>query len=120
MKKIIKSKKGEGYIDVVIGIFAMMMVLVVVLNIFQFMTLKQDLDEIAVSLLKQQPLTAALIVNLMKEWRACNISSLILMCVQMQKVISMQPMSVFSSETKWMFLFRCRPMCKVLVCSEYP
>ena len=43
MKEFIKSKKGEGYIDVVIGIFAMMMVLVVVLNIFQFMTLKQEI-----------------------------------------------------------------------------
>ena len=52
MKKLIKSKKGEGYIDVVIGIFAMMMVLVVVLNIFQFMTLKQDLDEISGQLIE--------------------------------------------------------------------
>lgn len=52
MKKIITSKKGEGYIDVVIGIFAMMMVLVVVLNIFQFTTLKQDLDEISGQLIE--------------------------------------------------------------------
>ena len=52
MKKFFKSKKGEGYIDVVIGIFAMMMVLVVVLNIFQFMTLKQDLDEISGQLIE--------------------------------------------------------------------
>lgn len=52
MKKVIKSKKGEGYIDVVIGIFAMMMVLVVVLNIFQFLTLKQDLDEISGQLIE--------------------------------------------------------------------
>lgn len=52
MKRIITSKKGEGYIDVVIGIFAMMMVVVVVLNIFQFMTLKQDLDEISGQLIE--------------------------------------------------------------------
>ena len=52
MKKIITSKKAEGYIDVVIGIFAMMMVVVVVLNIFQFMTLKQDLDEISGQLIE--------------------------------------------------------------------
>lgn len=52
MKKFIKSIKGEGYIDVVIGIFAMMMVLVVVLNIFQFLTLKQDLDEISGQLIE--------------------------------------------------------------------
>lgn len=52
MKKIITSKKGEGYIDVVVGIFAMMMVVVVVLNIFQFMTLKQNLDEISGQLIE--------------------------------------------------------------------
>lgn len=52
MKKFIKSKKGEVYIDVVIGIFAMMMVLVVVFNIFQFLTLKQDLDEISGQLIE--------------------------------------------------------------------
>ena len=52
MKKIITSKKGEGYIDVVVGIFAILMVVVVVLNIFQFMTLKQDLDEISGQLIE--------------------------------------------------------------------
>ena len=52
MKKIITSKKAEGYIDVVIGIFAMMMVLVLTLNIFEFMTLKQDLDEISGQLIE--------------------------------------------------------------------
>ena len=52
MKKILLSKKGEGYVDVVIGIFAIMMVVVVVLNIFEFMTLKQDLDEISGQLIE--------------------------------------------------------------------
>ncbi len=52
MKKIITSKKAEGYIDVVVGIFAILMVVVVVLNIFQFMTLKQDLDEISGQLIE--------------------------------------------------------------------
>ncbi len=52
MKKIITSKKAEGYIDVVVGIFAILMVVVVVLNIFQFMSLKQDLDEISGQLIE--------------------------------------------------------------------
>lgn len=52
MKKIITSKKAEGYIDVVVGILAILMVVVVVLNIFQFMTLKQDLDEISGQLIE--------------------------------------------------------------------
>ncbi len=47
MRRIFRSKKGEGYIDVVIGILALMAVLVVTLNIFEFMTLKEPLDEIS-------------------------------------------------------------------------
>lgn len=47
MRRIFRSQKGEGYIDVVIGILALMSVLVVTLNIFEFMTLKEDLDEIS-------------------------------------------------------------------------
>lgn len=52
MKKIMTSKKAEGYIDVVVGIFALMMVLVVTLNIYSFFTLKQDMDEICGQLIE--------------------------------------------------------------------
>lgn len=52
MRRIFRSKKGEGYIDVVIGILALMAVLVVTLNIFEFMTLKEDLDEISGQLIE--------------------------------------------------------------------
>lgn len=52
MKRIIHSKKAEGYIDVVVGIFAIVMVLVVTINIFEFLTLKQDLDEISGQLIE--------------------------------------------------------------------
>lgn len=52
MRRIFRSKKGEGYIDVVIGILALMAVLVVMLNIFEFMTLKEDLDEISGQLIE--------------------------------------------------------------------
>lgn len=51
MKRIL-SKKGEGYIDVVVGILVLMMVLVVSLNIFEFMVIKQDLDEISGQLIE--------------------------------------------------------------------
>lgn len=52
MRRILRSQKGEGYIDVVIGILALMAVLVVTLNIFEFMTLKEDLDEISGQLIE--------------------------------------------------------------------
>lgn len=44
MKKLMKSKRGDGYIDVVIAVLVSMMLLVMALNIFSFFTLKQDLD----------------------------------------------------------------------------
>lgn len=52
MKNIKHSKKAEGYIDVVVGIFAFVMVLVVTINIFEFLALKQDLDEISGQLIE--------------------------------------------------------------------
>ena len=51
-RRFFRSQKGEGYIDVVIGILALMAVLVVTLNIFEFMTLKEDLDEISGQLIE--------------------------------------------------------------------
>ncbi len=51
MRKIM-NKKGEGYIDTCIGIVAFVMVLVVAINIFSFITLKQDMDEIADELIE--------------------------------------------------------------------
>ena len=44
MKIILKNKRGENYIDTVVGVVAAMMVIVAALNIFSFLTIKQDLD----------------------------------------------------------------------------
>lgn len=46
------NRKGEGYIDTCIGIVAFVMVLVVAINIFGFITLKQEMDEIADELIE--------------------------------------------------------------------
>ena len=43
----INNKRGENYIDTVVGVIAAMMVIVVALNVFSFLTLKQDLDYFA-------------------------------------------------------------------------
>lgn len=47
MKKLLRSKRGEGYIDTVVGVLAAMMVIVLALNVFSFLTVKQDLDYFA-------------------------------------------------------------------------
>ena len=47
LKNLIKNKRGDGYIDVVISILVAMMLIVLILNVFSFMTLNQDLDYFA-------------------------------------------------------------------------
>ncbi len=42
-----KAKRGEGYIDVVISVFVLMMVIVLALNVFSFLAIKQDMDYFA-------------------------------------------------------------------------
>ena len=44
MSNVIRNKRGENYIDTVVGVVAAMMVIVIALNIFSFLTLKQNLD----------------------------------------------------------------------------
>ena len=40
----IRNRRGENYIETVVGVIAAMIVIVVALNVFSFLTLKQDLD----------------------------------------------------------------------------
>lgn len=44
---LIKNKHGDGYIDVVISVLVSMMMIVLILNVFSFMTVKQDMDYFA-------------------------------------------------------------------------
>lgn len=50
--KILKNKKAEGYIDICVGIIVLLSVLVLTLNIYSFLTLKQDMDEITEQLIE--------------------------------------------------------------------
>lgn len=47
MRNLIKCKRGEGYIDVVVSVLVSMMLIVLTLNIFSFLTVKQDMDYFA-------------------------------------------------------------------------
>lgn len=47
LKRLCKCKRGEGYIDVVISVLVAMMLIVLILNVFSFITLKQDMDYFA-------------------------------------------------------------------------
>ena len=52
MKKNLLSRKAEGYIDICVGIIVLLSVLVLTLNIYTFLTLKQDMDEITEQLIE--------------------------------------------------------------------
>ena len=47
MKHLIINKRGEGYIDTVVEVLVSMILIVLALNVFQCLTLKQDLDHFA-------------------------------------------------------------------------
>lgn len=49
--KIFKGTKAEGYIDAVVGVMVAMMVIAFALNVFSFLTLKQDMDHFAKELI---------------------------------------------------------------------
>ena len=52
MMKALKNKRGEGYIGVVISVLVSMMIIVLALNVFSFLTLKQDMDYFAKEMLE--------------------------------------------------------------------
>jgi hypothetical protein len=52
MLKNILNKKAEGYIDVCVGVVVFVMVLVIAINIFSFITLKVEMDQIAEELIE--------------------------------------------------------------------
>lgn len=52
IKKLLRSKKGEGYVDICVGVVAFVMVLVIALNLFEFITLRVEMDQIADELIE--------------------------------------------------------------------
>lgn len=47
IKNMMKSKRGEGYVDLCVGVVVFVMILVIAINIFSFITLRIELDQIA-------------------------------------------------------------------------
>ncbi len=52
MKKLWKSKRGEGYVDMCVGVIVFVMILVIAINIFSFITLRIEMDQIADELIE--------------------------------------------------------------------
>ncbi len=52
MLKKLKNKRGEGYVDMCVGVIVFVMILVIAINIFSFITLRIEMDQIADELLE--------------------------------------------------------------------
>ena len=52
IRKHLKNKSGEGYVDLCVGVVVFVMLLVIAINIFSFITLRIELGQIADELLE--------------------------------------------------------------------
>jgi len=52
LKKIFKNRNGEGYVDMCVGVIVFVMILVIAINIFSFITLRVEMDQIADEILE--------------------------------------------------------------------
>lgn len=57
LRQIIKSKRGEGYIDVAIGILCLMLVVALAVSLFPVFTTKQQLDLFAAEIVREAEIT---------------------------------------------------------------
>lgn len=57
LKRILKSKRGEGYIDIAIGILCLMLVVALAVSLFPVYTTKQQLDLFAAEIVREAEIT---------------------------------------------------------------
>ena len=57
LRKILKSKCGEGYIDIAIGIFCLMLVIAFAVSLLPVFTAKQQLDIFATEIVREAEIT---------------------------------------------------------------
>lgn len=53
LKKILKSKRGEGYLDVAVGILCLLLVVSFAISLFPVFTTKQQLDIFAAEIVRE-------------------------------------------------------------------
>ena len=53
LRKLIKSKCGEGYVDIVVGIFCLLLVIALAVSFLPVFTAKQQLDLFAAEIVRQ-------------------------------------------------------------------
>ena len=59
MMNRLKNKRGEGYVDVCVGVVVFVMIIVIAINIFSFITLRVELDNICDEILEASTYSGA-------------------------------------------------------------
>ena len=57
--KLIKSRRGEGYIDIAVGIFCLMLVIAFAVRLLPVFTAKQQLDLFAAEIVREAEITGS-------------------------------------------------------------
>ena len=57
--RFVKNKRGEGYVDICVGVIVFVMILVITINIFSFITLRIEMDQIADEILEASTYSGA-------------------------------------------------------------
>lgn len=63
MKRILKSKRGEGYIDIAIGVLCLLLVVSFAVSLLPVFTAKQQLDTFATEIVREAEIKGSTSVN---------------------------------------------------------
>ena len=59
LKRVLRSKRGEGYIDIAVGIFCLMLVIAFAVRLLPVFTAKQQLDIFATEIVREAEITGS-------------------------------------------------------------
>ena len=57
LKQVLRSKRGEGYVDIVVGVLCLMLVVALAVSFLPVFTAKQQLDLFAAEIVRQAEIT---------------------------------------------------------------
>ena len=63
MRKILREKKGEGYLDIAVGILCLMLVVALAVSLFPVFVVKQQLNRFADEIVRQAEIVGSTGVN---------------------------------------------------------
>ena len=63
MRNVLREKRGEGYIDIAVGVLCLMLVIALAVSLFPVFMAKQQLDRFADEIVRQTEIVGSTSVN---------------------------------------------------------